>query len=269
VEEVRRASGWWRVLGLIVFCAFCSSLRSAGCSYVLTQTKVARSFTAKVFDYRERPFANVELVLTKAGKEVGRFKTADDGTVVISELSLGNYELGPADPIRRSGPPNEVSLVVSKDPGAQQKITLHWPTGRFISTAVLAGWLRAGRLPDRVDMLQRMEHEERLKNGSFGQEEVTPIAETEVELFRLPSRELIAKTKTDAFGYFDFPVLKQGMYYIRFKWDTYVEAIFLDLEPSVETSVPKLDIVIANVVICDNAPGYYSLSGKEMNATQK
>jgi hypothetical protein len=264
---VRRASGCRRIVVLIAFCAFCSAVRSAGCSYVLTQTKVGRSFTVRVLDYRERPFGNVELVLTKAGKEVGRFKTEEDGKVVISELAPGNYELGPVDPIRRSGQPNEASLVVSKDPGAQREITLHWPAGRFIPTLVLAGWLRAGRLPDGLNMLQRMEHEERLRNGTFSQGEVTPIAKTEVALFRLPSRELVAKSQTDAFGYFDFPVLKQGTYYIRFKWDTYDQTIFLDLDPNVASAVPKLDIVIANVVICDNAPGYYSLSGKEMNAT--
>jgi 5-hydroxyisourate hydrolase-like protein (transthyretin family) len=209
----------------------------------------------------------VELVLTKDGREVSRYKTEDNGTVVISELSPGNYELGPADPIRDSGGPSNVNLVVSKARGAQREITLHWPTGRFISTRVLAGWLRAGRLPDGMNMLQRMEHEERLRNGTFGQQEVTPIAETEVKLFRLPSRELVARTKTDAFGYFDFPVLKEGMYYIQFKSGTYDETIFVDLDPSVASSVPKLDIVIANMIICDNAPGYYSLSGKEMNAT--
>jgi 5-hydroxyisourate hydrolase-like protein (transthyretin family) len=238
VEKVRLASRCRLILALIVFGIFCGALRCAACSYVIKPTKVAQSFTAKVLDYRERPFGNVELVLTKDEREVGRYKTSDDGTLLISELSPGNYELGPADPIRESGGPSSVSLVVSKARAAQRQVTLHWPTGL-----------------------------ERLRNGTFRQEEVTPVADTQVELFRLPSRELVAKTQTDAFGYFDFPVLKEGMYYIRFKSGVYVEMIFLDLDSSLATSVSKLDVVIGNVIICDNAPRYYSLSGKETHAT--
>jgi hypothetical protein len=267
VEKVRLASRCRLILALIVFGIFCGALRCAACSYVIKPTKVAQSFTAKVLDYRERPFGNVELVLTKDEREVGRYKTSDDGTLLISELSPGNYELGPADPIRESGGPSSVSLVVSKARAAQRQVTLHWPTGLFISTRVLAGWLRAGRSPDGVSNLKTLEHEERLRNGTFRQEEVTPVADTQVELFRLPSRELVAKTQTDAFGYFDFPVLKEGMYYIRFKSGVYVEMIFLDLDSSLATSVSKLDVVIGNVIICDNAPRYYSLSGKETHAT--
>lgn len=259
---MRSAPTCKRLLVLIVFWAFCGAVPSAGCSYSCSPIKVARRFTVRVLDYRERPFGNVELVLMKDDGEVGRFKTGNDGKVVISKLAPGDYELEPADKIRGWFPCVGL-LTVSDGPSSVREITLHWPTGYFIQTRVLAGRLRAGRLPEGVDSLQKMQHEDRLHKGTFSQEEVTPVAETEVELFRLPSRELVAKTKTDGLGHFDFPVLEQGLYFIRLKWSTYDESILLDLDPDLASSVPDLDIVIGNLAICGDAPGYYSVNGRE------
>lgn len=244
-----------RHLGTI-FTALCAILLvskpATACSFSTPLIKGASSFKVKVVDYRERPMEGADIVLTSRDKEVARFKSDAHGETLIGHLAPGLYDLS-LDQDVVSYFAQGYGLQVANESKGEKELIFHWPADSVISTSVLSGKLHywetapGGSGP------------EMLLKRSRGEGTMHGLANAELSLFKFGSKEIVAKTDTDDEGRFDFQVVEPGLYYMRFKFESYKETVVLDLDPGFVRSAPFVDVLIDDVVICGNVPQYRSL----------
>jgi 5-hydroxyisourate hydrolase-like protein (transthyretin family) len=214
--------------------------------------KGAASFKVKVVDYRERPVEGANLALVSGDKEVARFKSDARGEALIGKLAPGRYDLS-LDQDVISYFAQGYGLEVTKESKDVKELVFHWPARDVIATSVLSGKLHyweTGPSENGSDKL--------LKHFR-GEGTTHAVAKTELSLFKFVSSKKVAEATTDDEGRFDFRVVEPGLYYMRFKFGSYNEKVVLELDPDFSESAPFVDVVIDDVVLCGDAPGYRSL----------
>jgi hypothetical protein len=260
-----------RVRTLFVFALLIGVLdgvNSGATSFVIVPVEVKLPLTIEVHDYRNRPISNVELVVRKGDKEIQHLYTNAEGKATLADVHRGVYELQPIDSVTDTAACPYLELHVSRSRDAKRDIAIRWPAGQFVQTQQLSGRLRALPYHKDLPMIERIRRYEKLRNSTLEESEMIPIAEKQVQLFSLPSREVVGSITTDRNGYFEFPVTDQGMYYIRFQSGVYKETVLLDLDRNSHESVPTLDLLIYDVGVSGSAPGYTSLN-KRTDATSQ
>jgi len=223
---------------------------ATACSFSTPLIKGASSFKVKVLDYRERPMEGADILLTSRDKVVARFKSDAQGEALISKLTPGLYDLS-LDQEVISYFAQGYELEVTKESKAEKELMFHWPAQDVIATDTLSGklhyWETEPSGSDKV--LKRFR----------GEGTTRAVAKTELSLFKFGSNNKVAEAVTDDEGRFDFRVIESGLYYMRFQFGSYDEKVVLDLDPGFPQSAPFVDVVIDDIVICGNAPRYWSL----------
>jgi hypothetical protein len=239
-------------VALATCASLCLPAVAGACSYSTPIIKGASSFKVRVLDYRERPMEGADIVLTSRDKEVARFKSDVHGEALIGKLTPGLYDLS-LDQDVISYFAQGYGLDVTKDSQDVKELVFHWPAQGVIATSVLSGSLHYWETSPGANGIETF-----LKR-SRGEGATHALAKTQLSLFRFGSKEKVAETSTDGDGRFDFRVVEPGLYYMRFKFEAYEEAVILDLDPGFPRSTPLVDVLIDDVIICGNAPGYRSL----------
>ena len=226
---------------------------ATACSFSTPLIKGASSFTVKVLDYRERPMEGADIVLTSRDKEVARFKSDAQGEALIGKLSPGLYDLS-LDQDIVSYFAQGYGLEVAKESKGKKELIFHWPGTDVIATNSLSGVLQYWKTDPAGSGIEQALKRSRGEGKGF------PLTKAQLSLFKFVSREKVAETTTDDAGRFDFRVSEAGLYYMRFKFESYEETVVLELDGDFASSVPFLDVQINDFVICGNAPGYQSLN---------
>ena len=222
------------------------------CSFTQAMIKGASSFKVKVVDYRERPMEGAEIVLTRGEKEMARFKTDAHGDVMIGQLPPARYEVALVHGVAKFFE-DSYGIEVTKTSKGQRDIVFHWPPNA-IATKTLSGVLHYWKTASAGNGLEKtLEHYR-------GEGVKLPLAQAQLSLFTFLSKQEVAETTTDDAGRFDFRVAEPGLYYMRFKFETYEEAVIVDLDRDFSGSAPFLDVLIDDVIICGDAPQYRSLN---------
>jgi hypothetical protein len=251
VEEVTLAAHL-RALAL----ASCLSLLSASagaCTFASVLIKGSSSFKVTVLDYRERPMEGASIVLSRGEKEEKRFITDSNGEALIGELPAGLYELNLDQDIVKFFA-QAYGLEVTKDSKGQRDLVFHWPSQNVIATSMLSGTLHYWKTAPAANNFESILKRSRNEGTSF------PLAKAQLSLFKFGSKEMIEETTTDNEGRFAFRVAVPGLYYMRFKFESYEEIVLIDFDRYFGRSAPFLDVLINDVIICGDAPGYQSLN---------
>jgi 5-hydroxyisourate hydrolase-like protein (transthyretin family) len=222
------------------------------CSYATPLIKGASSFKVTVVDYRERPVPGAAIVLWSGDKEVARFKSDAHGEALTGMLAQGRYELS-LDQDVVAFFAQGYGLEVAKESKDVKELVFHWPAQDVIATSTLSGSLHYWETAPGGNGL------ETLLKRSRGEGTTHALPKVQLSLFKFNSNEKVGETSTDGEGRFDFRVVETGLYYMRFKFESYEETVLLDLDPSFAHSAPFIDVLIEDFIICGNAPHYRSL----------
>lgn len=222
------------------------------CTFSTPLIKGASSFKVRVLDYRERAVPGADIVLWRGDKEVVHFKSDTLGEALIEKLEPGRYDLSLDQDVE--GFFNQgYGLEVAKGSKGVKELIFHWPAQNVVATRMLSGSLHYWETTPGGNGL------EKLLNQSRGEGTTHALAKVTLSLFKLNSRQSVAETSTDSEGRFDFRVVEPGLYYMRFKFESYEETVSLDLDPSFARSAPFVDVLVEDLIICGNAPRYHSL----------
>ena len=194
-----------------------------------------------------------DIVLTSRDKEVARFKSDAQGEALIGNLAPGLYNLS-LDQDVVSSFVQGYGLKVTRQSKLIKELTFHWPATDVIATSSLSGILQYWKTDPAGSGFEQM-----LKR-SRGEGKTFPLAKAQLSLFKFVSRGKVAETTTDDAGRFDFRVSEPGLYYMRFKFESFEETVVLELDRDFAGSVPFLDVQMNDFVICGDAPGYQSLN---------
>jgi hypothetical protein len=222
------------------------------CSFTQAMIKGASSFKVRVVDYRERPVEGAAIVLTRGDKEMARFKTDSRGEVTIGQLPPARYEMALAHDVPKVFE-DSYGIEVTKTSKGQGDIVFHWPPNA-IATHTLSGVLHYWKTAPAGNGLEKILKHDR------GEGVTLPLAKAQLSLFTFLSAQKVAETTTDDAGRFDFRVAEPGLYYMRFKFETYEETVVVDLDRDFAGSAPFLDVLIDDVIICGDAPQSRSLN---------
>jgi hypothetical protein len=188
-------------------------------SWLVSPTQVMGSaFSIKV-SFRANPISGAAVSLIRAGdppssKDVVATSNAQ-GVAEFEEVSPGTYNVTV----------ETVSQGIEVEPNLTglKQLHLQWPDTYF-SVQHIRGWLNIG--PDKQGTPQ-------------------PLQLALVRLLDLRSLKLIARTYTDARGYYEFPSASSGLYVLRFNEDPDSQSAHCDAavevgSTSAEQHVPPL-----------------------------
>src|SRR6185312_8683674 len=174
------------------------------------------------------------------------------GQVLIRALAPGLYELWlDQDVVTYFSQAYE--LQVTKQSKGLKELIFNWPAQYVIASNTLSGMLHYWETDPGSNGI------ETLLNRSRGEGKTFALAKTQLALFKLGSKEKVAEATTDDEGRFDFRIAEPGLYYMRFRFQSYQETVLLELDPEYADSAPFIDVIIEDFVICGDAPQYRSL----------